>query len=136
MVKGWSGVTPAQWVDKTEKKMDLLVRKVALEMFSKVIMRSPVDTGRFRANWIVGIGSLPPGTLELNDKSGTATIGAATAKAAGVQAGDTIALVNNLPYSQRLEDGYSSQAPGGMVGLTVQEFQRIVRKVGLELVQI
>ena len=114
--------------------MDLAVRKIALQMFSKVIIRSPVDTGRFRANWMVGVGTIPSGTIELNNMSGTATIGAAQAKALGAKAGDTITLINNLPYAQRLEDGWSNQAPGGMVGLTVQEFQSVVRKIGLELV--
>ncbi|MAM60861.1 HK97 gp10 family phage protein [uncultured Maritimibacter sp.] len=114
----------------------MLVQKVALEMFSKVIMRSPVDTGRFRGNWQVGIGNVPAGTLDLNDGSGTATVNRATAEAMGVKAGDTISLVNNLPYGPRLEDGWSGQAPAGMVGLTVQEFQAVVRKIGLELVQI
>lgn len=133
---GWTGVSPAQWVTKTEQKMDLAVRKIALELFSRVILKSPVDTGRFRANWQVAIGSVPDGTLELTDASGTATISKATAATAGVQAGDVIYLVNNLPYAQRLEDGYSGQAPAGMVGLTVQEFQRIVKQIGAELVRI
>lgn len=133
---GWTGVSPSQWVTKTEHKMDLAVRKIALELFSRVILKSPVDTGRFRANWQVAIGSIPSGTLELDDRSGTATISKATATTAGVKAGDVIYLVNNLPYAQRLEDGYSGQAPAGMVGLTVQEFQRIAQQIGFELVKI
>lgn len=133
---GWTGVSPSQWVTKTERKMDTAVRKIALELFSRVILKSPVDTGRFRANWQVAVGSIPSGTLELDDRSGTATISKATAGTAGVKAGDVIYLVNNLPYAQRLEDGYSQQAPAGMVGLTVQEFQRVVRQIGAELVRI
>ena len=133
---GWTGVSPSQWVTKTEQKMDLAVRKIALELFSRVILKSPVDTGRFRANWQVAIGSVPDGTLSLEDKGGTATISKATATTAGVKAGDVIYLVNNLPYAQRLEDGYSGQAPAGMVGLTVQEFQQVVRQIGAELVRI
>ena len=133
---GWTGVSPAQWVTKTERKLDLAVRKIALELFSRVILRSPVDTGRFRGNWQVAVGSVPSGTLELDDKTGTATVAKVDAVAAGVGAGDIIYLVNNLPYAQRLEDGYSGQAPAGMVGLTVQEFQQIARQIGFELVRI
>ncbi|ABF63543.1 phage-related conserved hypothetical protein [Ruegeria sp. TM1040] len=124
------------FASKTERKMDLAVRKIALELFSRVILQTPVDKGRARANWQVAIGTAPDGTLELEDKSGTATISAATATAAGLRAGDVIYLVNNLPYILRLEDGYSGQAPAGMVGLAVQEFQRIAEQVGFELVQI
>lgn len=133
---GWTGVSPSQWVTKTEQKMDLAVRKIALELFSRVILKSPVDTGRFRANWQVAVGSVPDGTLSLEDKSGTATISRATATTAGVKAGDVIYLVNNLPYAQRLEDGYSGQAPAGMVGLSIQEFRQIADQVGFELIKI
>lgn len=121
---------------KTVNKLDLAVRKISLEMFSKLVLRSPVDTGRFRANWGVAIGSMNTGSIELDDKSGTATISRNQAEILGVQAGDVITLGNSLPYGPKLEDGSSQQAPAGMVSLTVQEFQTIVRKVGLELVVI
>lgn len=111
----------------------MAVQKISLEMFSRVILRSPVDTGRFRANWQVAIGSVPTGTLEISDKAGTITVGKAQAAALGVQVGQTIALVNNLPYAQRLENGSSKQAPGGMVALTVQDFQVIAQKIGIEV---
>jgi hypothetical protein len=124
----------SRFADGTEKRMDLLVRKIGLELFSRVILNTPVDSGRARANWQVQIGSVPSGTLELEDRSGAATINTATAAAAGLQAGDVIYLVNNLPYIQKLEDGSSKQAPAGMVGLAVQDFQNIARQVGFELV--
>lgn len=124
----------ARLVDQTEAKVDLMVRKIGLELFSRVIMRTPVDEGRARANWQVAINSIPSGTLDLNDKEGSATINAADAAMAGLRAGDTIYLANNLPYIQKLEDGSSKQAPAGMVGLAVQDFQDIARQVGFELV--
>ena len=121
------------WVQKTMAKSDTAVRMIALRMFSRIILKSPVDTGRFRGNWQIAIGSVPEGTLELDDKTGTATIAKGAATAMGISAGDTIYFANNLPYAQRLEGGYSSQAPAGMVALTVQEFQSIVAAIGIEL---
>ena len=115
------------------RKMNLAVRKISLEIFSRVILKSPVDTGRFRGNWQVAIGSIPSGTLELDDKTGTATVSKADLKLVGAKAGDTIYLANNLPYAVRLEEGYSQQAPAGMVALTVQEFAAIVDEIGIEL---
>jgi len=126
----------AKFEAKTSQKLDLAVRKIALELFQRIILKTPVDTGRARANWQVAIGALPNGTLQLDDKSGQATISAATAKTAGVEAGDVIYLVNNLPYIETLEEGRSTQAPAGMVALSVQEFQAIANQVGLELVRI
>jgi len=122
-----------KWEKKTADKLDLATRQIALQIFSRIIIKSPVDTGRFRGNWQLAIGSVPSGTLELDDKTGTATITKGTATSLGVNAGDIIYFANNLPYAQRLEGGYSSQAPAGMVALTVQEFQSIVAAIGIEL---
>lgn len=121
------------WERKTAAKMDLAVRKIALQIFRRIILKSPVDTGRFRGNWQLAIGSVPDGTLELDDKTGTATIAKGAATSLGMKAGDIIYFANNLPYAQRLEGGYSQQAPAGMVALTVQEFQSIVAAIGIEL---
>ena len=121
------------WERKTARKMDLAVRKIALEMFRRIILKSPVLSGRFRGNWQLAIGSVPEGTLELDDKTGTATIAKGAATAMGFNAGETIFFANNLPYARRLEEGYSQQAPNGMVALTVQEFQSVVSRIGIEL---
>ena len=121
--------------NRASSDMVLVVRKIALEMFQRVILRSPVDTGRFRGNWQVRVGGVATGTLQLDDPSGAAAVSSAQAAALGLQPGQSISLVNNLPYAQRLENGYSAQAPAGMVSLTVQDFQQIVRKMGLELVR-
>ncbi|MNJ81742.1 hypothetical protein D3C77_807050 [compost metagenome] len=40
--------------------------------------------------------------------------------------GQTAFIVNNLPYAIPLEYGHSSQAPAGMVRVTLANFQRIV----------
>ena len=129
---------------KTVNKMDKIVRKVALELFARIIYKTPVDTGRARSNWQVSIGTPAAGTVEIDDKSGKATVSQATAKSAGFKAGDTIYLANNLPYIRRLEEGgygegpktvggFSRQAPQGMVTLTVQEFSAVVKQIGLEI---
>lgn len=118
---------------KTEAKIETAIRKIALDVFAEVIMMSPVDTGRFRGNWQVAIGSTPSGTLEIDDRAGTATLSKAQAEALQLKAGQTIFLVNNLPYAQSLEYGSSTQAPGGMIRLTVQRWQPIVEAVGREL---
>ena len=118
---------------KTAGKMDQVGRKVALELFKRIIYKTPVDSGRARGNRQVAIGSVPSGTIEIDDKEGGATMSAATAASAGFNAGDTIYLTNNLPYIRRLEEGSSQQAPAGMVALTVQEFAAIVKQIGIEV---
>jgi hypothetical protein len=116
------------WVEKAQGNVDLVVRKVALDMFSRVIQKSPVDTGRFKANWQVNIGSIPAGTIVLDDKAGTATIAKVAAETLNLKAGQIIYLANNLAYAQALEYGHSKQAPNGMVRLTIAEFNAVVNK--------
>lgn len=119
----------ADWEKKANALVRLAHQKIATEAFSRVIMMSPVDTGRFRGNWQVAIGNIPNGTLDLNDPTGTAALGSVSSEVEKLQAGETIYLVNNMPYARRLEYGWSKQAPGGMVRLTVQQFQPIVKQV-------
>jgi hypothetical protein len=121
-----------RWVEKAKGRVDIVARKIALDMFSRVILRSPVHTGRFRGNWQVKIGDIPDGVLELTDKDGSATISRAQAVILGLQAGDVIYLVNNLPYARPLENGWSKQAPAGMVGVTVEEFNAVVDRQARE----
>lgn len=122
-----------RFVDKAKGNVDLVVRKISLDMFRRVIMKSPVDTGRFKGNWQVAIGSIPAGTLEVNDKTGTATIARVTAATLGLQAGETIYLVNNLEYARALEYGHSKQAPAGMVRISVAEYPGVVNKAASEV---
>lgn len=123
----------ARFVEKAKGNVDLVVRKVALDLFKRVIMKSPVDTGRFRGNWQVAIGSIPAGTLQIDDKAGTATIAKVTAATMRLQAGQVITLVNNLVYARALEYGHSKQAPNGMVRLTVTEYGAIVNRAAADL---
>lgn len=142
-----------RFVDKANGNLDLVVRKVSLDLFKRVIQKSPVDTGRFKGNWQVAIGSIPAGTLELStdishtDKgnerkrgsgarssaAGTASINRATAAVLNLRAGEIIYLVNNLDYARALEYGHSKQAPAGMVRISVAEYSAIVNKAASEV---
>ena len=116
------------------KKYDLnarsMVRKIALEAFKRVIEKSPVDTGRFRANWGVKIGSAYAGyndaardTTPVGDRSGP-TCAKAEWDTLKWNAEGSITLSNNTVYARPLEYGHSKiQAPGGMVRLSIAEIQ-------------
>ena len=120
-----------QWSDRTEQRLSQVVRKSALGAFSEVIRKSPVDTGRFRGNWQASIGAPAGGVL--SDTGGSVSIARAQGTVSGAELGDSIFLVNNLPYAQRLEYGWSRQAPNGMVRLTVQRWQPIVNRMVAEV---
>lgn len=107
------------FAEKVEGQLHEVMTKSVLEVRSRLIIRSPVDTGRFRANWQYGVDAMPAGTLE--------STGAPPAARIPEKAFDRVHyLANNLPYANRLENGWSKQAPSGLVGLTVIEWPDIV----------
>lgn len=82
--------------------------------------------GRFRSNWFVTMNAPASGTVDQIRSEGEA-IESASAAIASFKPGQTIFLCNNLPYGPRLEyEGWSSQAPAGMVRITIAEFGAIV----------
>lgn len=119
-----------KFVEKAGDRADLVVRKVALDMLSGIVMKTPVDTGRARGHWGVGVNSITYGAGI--DPSGGSTIAQGGAVIQGAKAGDTVYLANNLPYIVRLEYGHSKQAPQGMVRTTVDEFQAAVNRAATE----
>lgn len=113
---------------KTEAKMEQAARAIILQAFSECIQRSPVDTGRFKGNWQTST-AIPAGVLAVMDPGGSRAIGDLRAAVGAFEVGQTMYLANNLPYAERLENGWSKQAPAGMVKLTVQRWQPIANQV-------
>ena len=116
---------------KTTAAIDKTVRGVTFLLFRSVILASPVDTGRFRGNWQASVNSPKDGTLDKTDPSGGMTVANMALYIGG--AGSVTYLANNLPYAQRLEyEGWSSQAPGGMVRINVARLDGLLRAEALK----
>lgn len=88
-----------------------------------VIPRTPVDTGHARWNWLASVDAPLSGEIDGTDKTGEAAIDRARAVIDSLQLGQRFFLSNNAPYIQRLEEGWSKQAPAGMVAVTVASIQ-------------
>lgn len=100
--------------------MDKTVRHAAVLTSQGVIMNTPVDTGRLRGNWQFGRELPPQGELTLLDTSGAAAIARIAGQVTNLKAGGECWVVNNLPYSGRIEYGHSRvKAPRGMVRITL-----------------
>lgn len=121
------------FAEKANVSMETVVRKAVLDLQGGVVLRSPVDTGRFRSNWMVGIGAKNSDTVDTEDKSGQASLDRVNAGMVNWSAGQAIYLTNSLPYAQRLEYGWSDQAPNGIVRLTVQAWRDYVAKAVAEV---
>lgn len=102
------------------------VRGTAIALWRAVILDSPVDSGRFRGNWFASYGQPARVTTTATDKTGSRAINNATREVMGATDWTDLWLSNNLPYAQRLEFGYSDQAPNGMIRVNVARFQSIL----------
>lgn len=118
----------SKFVEKAKKNPEKVMRQVSIKLFSAIIKASPVDTGRFRMNWVASGGTPASGTTDAVDKSGNIAIGNATSFVLKATDWHEFTLTNNLPYAQRLEYGWSKQAPQGMVRTNVARFQQLINE--------
>lgn len=107
----------------------LFQKRITLELFRRLVLKSPVGNpslwanpnlappgyvgGRFRANWQVTVNL--PAKDEINSTS-IPSFGLPQIPAFAV-----VYLTNNVPYAERLEMGWSSQAPAGVVSVSIAE---------------
>ena len=104
------------------------VRALSLEALRRVVLRTPVDTGRARGNWFVEFHRAGSLITEDESKTGSLSIARGSSKIGeyknfGSGSFPAISLYNNLPYIDGLENGRSKRAPEGMVAVTVAELQ-------------
>lgn len=137
------GLDISAFVAKAKANMNAVTRKVVLDVGTSLVEKTPVGDGalwkhpppkgyvggRARANWSYQENTLAEvldAAYLAADPSGRETIARIASSIPNIAAGKIHFLVNRLPYIQRLEGGWSTQAPNGMVALTVIEFRNIV----------
>lgn len=93
-----------------------VIRGTLLSFTSRVIKETPVDTGRLRGNWQASLNVPENAPVERLQRSpeGVANTDA-NASLNNLKIGDIFWFTNNLPYARRIEEGYSLQAPQGML---------------------
>jgi hypothetical protein len=138
----------SQFVEKAKAAPALVVRKATIDLFSAVVMRTPVGNptlwagpapkgyvgGRLRANWIVSLGRPDASTTAAIDKTGDATKAKGITVITHADGEQDIWMTNNLPYALPIEYGHSGvQAPAGMVRVSVAEFSQYVDNAAREL---
>ena len=121
-----------------DKEVELKdVRKTyAFALYTSIVKKTPVDTGRARGNWNITVGhddTLASTRTKPQFKN--------VDEVPKVEGDETIYISNNLPYITKLEyggypknpkggsgktvNGYSKQAPEGMVGVTLANNENI-----------
>lgn len=98
-----------------------------------IIFMTPVDEGRARGNWFASLSSYPSAASDSKTVN-MSQVQAVTENAAG----KVFYLTNNLPYIGKLEyglypnpsggnktiNGFSRQAPKGMVRISIENFEQ------------
>lgn len=110
-----------------KQSLDATCRGIAIEWFSSTVLGTPVDTGRLRGNWQMSQHVPIEASIERMDKSGASVLADIAARVGG--AGSINYLTNNLPYAERIEYGYSKQAPQGMVRINFARITHIIEQV-------
>ena len=142
MMAGAFELQLAEFARKAGARADDVVASVVVRIAAELDQRSPVGDaaywkhkppkgyigGHFRANWQLGVNARPLSEIAGIDLTGERTQGRILAAIPNEAAGKTFWLANNAPYAQRLENGWSRQAPQGLVGLTVIKFETFVRE--------
>ena len=101
-----------RFVEKTNLSLDAALRSIALEVLRRVVLRSPVDTGRLRGGWVVGLGSMPTGGGGRDPHGrGARTIERGWGQIARAKMGQNIYIVNNIPYVLTIEYGQYPNPP-------------------------
>ncbi|MEB6624606.1 HK97 gp10 family phage protein [Acinetobacter pittii] len=111
---GWKGKKPTSFSLDVSKAAEDHVKHMVMDTVQSLVNLSPVDTGAYRASHIVSIGS---GDYGIRGPE-TNPIQDAAIQAVKIKLGNLVYIQNNQPYAERLENGWSDQAPQGIYGLT------------------
>ena len=109
---------------KTLEQSYLIHQKVTVDLFTKVIIGTPVQDGRARGNWAVSYNQPFPRETGKKDKSGGETVNRMVSDVADFDGinGRIVYITNNVPYINRLEyEGWSPQQEKGWVRSAINE---------------
>lgn len=109
-----------------------VVRRAALAADQVAVLATPVDTGRARGGWTVGIGGIGTSQQDRLDPSGDQAIAEGLDKISKWKVGSgPINISNDVVYVPRLDNGYSAQAPNGMTAQALAAANDVLRKAKL-----
>lgn len=110
-------------------RADGAARAAVEETGRRLIDRSPVRTGHFRANWQLGEGVAPGGELPIAGAPGNPAPPPEIPEIAASEAGRRFFWVNHAGYGSDLEVGRNGHRPLGLLALASIEWPALVAKV-------
>lgn len=104
------------WLSAAREDALLALLAQVMDCYGRLVLRTPVDTGRARAGWHIE-GRVDEWTPEPGDyaeakEQSAAIITRETAKLGGLAGADIIYIMNNVEYILPLDAGWSRQSSG------------------------
>lgn len=109
--------------DEMTDEINREARALGINLLNGLTRVTPVDTGRARGNWFVGINKSNRSIEQERTAAQAVLDGVSDISSSKFLDYPDIVLSNNLPYIERLNDGYSLQAPKKFVE---SEIDRVV----------
>ncbi|WP_293395539.1 hypothetical protein [Nevskia sp.] len=109
---GWDAA-PQSIARDIARKHRLLCLRLALDIDSRLVLATPVKSGRARSNWLASVDE--PRREIVEPRTDDETLAEAVAVVDRAKEYPLIYITNNLPYIQRLNEGSSKQAPAAFV---------------------
>lgn len=129
MMSDWS-IDLSEYAEKKKVEIKKVRKAFAFALYSSIVKKTPVATGRARGNWNISVGS-PDESISASTVPKFSSVESVPEP----NGDESIFITNNLPYITKLEyggypdppkkdggktaGGFSKQAPNGMVGVTV-----------------
>lgn len=115
---------PRRIADNLGLALGTVLGKIVHDLNTKIVTKCPVDTGRLRASFLTTIGAPtneapPPG--EYGPPS--------PPKGQKYDGTKPIFIASALAYAEAIENGHSTQAPAGMVAISVIELEEELRQL-------
>ena len=102
------GISLRKFGVNTIEQADIVARKIIIDLFSAVVLDTPVDTGRAIGNWYPSLNAPSPEVdFTIADRSGQLSLDRIHPIAQAFEFGNSAWLTNNLPYILALENGHS-----------------------------
>ena len=123
-----------------KKQGERYTKAIIIGLYRDCILRTPVDTGRARSNWMLSINSPLRGVTETKDSeaqkgshSGRSHAMSSVADAKlkqGLEDASMVYITNSVPYIGRLDEGHSAQNTKGIIKPAIEKAK--VRAQALE----
>lgn len=119
-----------------------IINATALQMYKRIVDRTPIGNpnlwhppywpknyipGTLKASWNLSFNGVQRNTTgQFSSSDQLVTSGGLSLRLNSTNSNQAITISNPQPYAQRVETGWSTQAPSGMMRITVAEYTSIV----------